>query len=175
MAKSKYQETIKKNWEWIKSAVRNGSTDKVIYTKLKISYDTYYRYLNEFPEFSEMIKNERKISIEEVEDALFKSATGKVSIKKTKKYKTVDSSGKETQHIEEVVEEVPPNITAIIFYLQNRNSGSWQSRPIENFIAQNRAKIEKALAVQQTGMKLEDINFDFCEINDDDKRKNKKE
>lgn len=123
-------EDIEKNIEKIKEWLNKGLTEKQIAKNLGMAYSTFNKYKNQNKEFSELLKKERKKPVEELENALYKSALGgTVTVKKAMKIKTVDyENGKrlrETEEIEYYEEEVyyPPNTTAGIYLLKHWGKG----------------------------------------------------
>lgn len=170
--KSKY-EIVLDNWDKIEAARKEGVTEKALYTQLKLNHDTWNEYKKDHPEFADMLKRAGQGAIESVENAVFLAATGQQKIKKTKVYKTKQQGKPETTHIEEVTEDTPINITAAIFFLQNRNSSKWQARPAENQISVAKLKMEKAIVEQQTGLTLDDIKVDFSEFKSNQKSEQK--
>lgn len=96
---------------------------------------TLIEWKKKFSELSEAIKKGRAPATVEVEDALYKSATGYyVTVKepvKVKVKKQLANKGTiEEEHIEYVDKQVyiPPNTTAQIFYLKNRDSRRWRDK-----------------------------------------------
>lgn len=114
--------------EIIKMSVAGGAIDKDIIKFLGISKNTFYRFKAEHKEFSDALKNSKEIADRIVESALFKSAKGYKRINKKKIYNEV---GEVVQVIEDI-EDVKPNVTAIIYWLNNRKPEAWRNRRNEN-------------------------------------------
>lgn len=89
---------------------RAGLSDEQVAKNLGIATGTIYEWKNRFPEFAEALKKGKEVVDFEVENALFRSAVGY----------TVTENGKERY--------VPPNPTAIIFWLKNRKGDVWRDR-----------------------------------------------
>lgn len=126
-AKSKYDTHIKANFNKITDMLYNGLTNKEICKNIKITQDTFYRYLREHPELKEIINNGKKIQIEVVENALFKNALGQTI---TETQETFNKKGELIRTVK-TTKELPPNTSAIIFYLKNRAGAKWKDRNIQ--------------------------------------------
>ena len=74
--RNKYEEYVKPRFDEILSWLKNGATDKEIAKKLGIAYSSFRNYMNEFLEFSALIKKGRQNPVEEIKAAMFKRATG---------------------------------------------------------------------------------------------------
>lgn len=113
-----------------------GLSDKKIAKSLQVGLTAFYDYKNKFPEFSEAIKKGKKPANSEVEAALFKKCTGFiVKVQKAFKVKNIEysESGKKISETEEVVlveedQYIPPDTTAQIFFLKNRESEEWKDK-----------------------------------------------
>jgi hypothetical protein len=134
MAQSKWPE-VKEKLIQVEAWCRDGLIDEQIAHNLGISIDTFYTYKKEHSEFSEALKRGKEIIDIEVENALYKKATGfTVKVKKAFKVKHVKyDNGKRLSEDEEVVlaeEEVyiSPDTTAQIFWLKNRKPADWRDK-----------------------------------------------
>lgn len=97
---------------------------------------TFYRWQNDHGEICEALKKGKAPVDIEVENALFKRATGyTVKVQKPVKVKSKrqlkDKGTIEEEHIEFVEEEVyiAPDTTAQIYWLKNRRPDKWRDRP----------------------------------------------
>ena len=135
MAKSDKWMT-KKKLEQIYEWAAEGLTDAQIACNMKISSSTFYSWLKKFPEFSESLKKGKDISDSQVENALFKNATGHTyteEVAATKKTVTYSEDGKRLKEVTEPValkleRHKPAETTAQIFYLKNRMPGRWKNQ-----------------------------------------------
>ena len=57
--------------------------------------------------------------VEELEETMFQMALGKRKITETEKIIQKDQNGKQTTKIREVIKEIPPHPTLLIFSLKN--------------------------------------------------------
>lgn len=74
--KSKYYTLVKPRFDEIKSWLELGATDKEIIDKLGVNKSTFYDYLNQFSEFSDLIKKNRQNPVQEIKLAMLKRAKG---------------------------------------------------------------------------------------------------
>lgn len=124
MAKGKYRDWISpdglaKVHYWAET----GLDDKEIIHNIGINQDTFYTWMNKYPEFAEAVKSGRVTAVEEVENALFNLAMGRAERVTTTEY--IDEKGNKS--LKRVTEKVPPNATAQIFYLKNK--GGYSDNP----------------------------------------------
>lgn len=106
---------------------RDGLIDEQIAGNMGISCATLHEWKNRFPEFSEALKKGKEVADLEVENALFRRACGY----KTIEVKHAPRLNKETgetalEVISETEKEIPPDVTACIFWLKNRKPEQWR-------------------------------------------------
>lgn len=125
---SKYEEW-KKNDEisdkliLVEGWSRDGLSQQQIANNLGINVDTLIEYKKKYSDFSQALKKGREIVDYEVENALYKTAMGyTITLHKQKVTKDGD-----VVDIEEEV-HVPPNPTAQIFWLKNRQKEKWREK-----------------------------------------------
>lgn len=99
-----------------------GATDREIATAIGCAPSTFYLWRHKYPEFSESLKIGKVTADERVVSALFHRAVGY----------TFDAV-KVFQHRGEpvvvpYVEHIPPDVTAAIFWLKNRQPAEWQEK-----------------------------------------------
>lgn len=123
----------------VRGLARSGYTSVEIAEKLQVSKSTLYKWRQKYPELRDSLKEGRDFADNMVEDALYKSALGfrRKTIKKRKTPQGVT--------IEEVQEDVPPNATAIIFWLKNRRPEQWRDKREVDVTADSDAKIKATL------------------------------
>lgn len=142
MARSKYQEWLTDDRLLRLAAwARNGLTDEQIAKNMGIASSTLREWKKKYPALSAALKKNKEVVDTEVENALLKRALGyeydEVTIE-------VDSNGKQRKKI--IKKRVPPDTTAQIFWLKNRNPNGWRDRPKdEKYKAEvNKLKAETA-------------------------------
>lgn len=139
MAKGKYEKWLtEEGLLLLEGWARDGLTDEQIAHNMGISVATLYNWKSKHLEILESLKKGKEIVDIQVENALLKKALGiKETVKKAIKVREVKyNEGKrvsEKEHIEYVDEEVfvPPDTTAQIFWLKNRQPNKWRDK-VEN-------------------------------------------
>lgn len=106
----------------------DGLIDKQIYKNMGISRTTFYKWKSENSEFADLLKRGKEIADREMENALFKSATGFI--------------GPDDKYY-------PPNTTAQIFWLKNRKQDDWRDKREQD--------VNIATPISDTAMKVEAI------------------
>lgn len=106
--------------------VRDGLTVKQIAERLQVSSDTLYKWRYKNSQLEEAFKKGKELVDYEVENALLKAALGYTKKKTATYIGTVRKSGSREIGGEEIVEEVGPNVTACLAWLNNRKSKDWQ-------------------------------------------------
>ena len=106
----------------------DGLIDKQIYKNMGISRTTFYKWKNENSEFADLLKRGKEIADREVENALFKSATGFM--------------GPDDKYY-------PPNTTAQIFWLKNRKQDEWRDK--------RETDVNVSTPISDTAKKVEEI------------------
>ena len=146
MAKSKYNEKqLKEKKEEIENWAKRGCTKKEIAANLGISKTTFEAYEKKYSWLSGLIKKAQFEAVEEVENSLYKSATGyyytehQVVKVKTDQYR-------EEVRVIEVQKFKPPVTGAMCFYLKNRAKDRWAENPQNIAIQQERLKLDKETA-----------------------------
>jgi DNA-binding XRE family transcriptional regulator len=108
--------------EQARKLCRLGATDKELADFFGVSEQTINNWKTAYPEFLESIRNGKDLADAEVADKLFKRATGyehpDVDIR------VIDGAIVETP----MVKHYPPDTTAAIFWLKNRQSAKWRDK-----------------------------------------------
>lgn len=124
MATAKYARWLEpEGLTLIEGWARWGLTEKQIAKNMGCSLSTLNAWKKDHPEILQSLKKGKEVSDFEVENALYKRATG-YEIEETVT-KTV--KGKEVT--ETVKKRIPPDTTAAIFWLKNRRPDRWRDRP----------------------------------------------
>lgn len=121
MKKNKGGRPSKFKKEYIKQAAmagRAGFTDLDVAELLGVTESTIYEWKEKHPEFSEALKTGKANKDDEVENSLLKRALGYTrQIERPSKDGPVMCS-----------EEMPPDVTACIFWLKNRRPKEWREK-----------------------------------------------
>lgn len=128
MAKGKYhtwmtQEalTVLRGW------ARNGLTDKTIADNMGITTSTLYEWKKKYPEISEALKKGKDIYDDEMEEALAIRGQGQW-VEEVTTIVDEDSLGRMHKKIQTTKRYIPPDTTAIIFWLKNRRPEQWRDK-----------------------------------------------
>lgn len=103
-----------------------GRTDAEIAEALGVGVRTLYSWKGAHQEFRQALKDAKAIADAEVVDSLFAKACGKAKRTVRKKRQVLDSKGNKVELIEETEETPPPDTTAIIYWLKNRQPELWR-------------------------------------------------
>lgn len=110
-----------------KEAANLGATDYQLAIMLGVDTPTIYLWQNTHPEFKEALSESKKIPNARVERSLYHRACGYT-------YEAEEifcnKDGEVTRV--EVTKHVPPDTTACIFWLKNRDSASWRENGNNN-------------------------------------------
>ena len=127
MARGKYREWLEEeNLILLKSWAIDGLTDEQIAKQIGIATSTLYERKNKFSEISEALKKGKKIFDAESVQALHKAGIGHY-------VEEVDTditirNGEEIKRIRKRKRWIPSNVTALIFWLKNRDPDNWKDR-----------------------------------------------
>lgn len=113
------------NLKVIELCMKKGFTDAELSEVLEITEQTLNNWKKDFPDFFESLKDWKHEADEEIERSLFERAKG-YSCRETKLF---CHEGMIVS--EDIIKQYPPDATAIIFWLKNRNPREWRDR-IEN-------------------------------------------
>ena len=133
--KSKYETNVQPRLLEIAAWCRDGYTDKEIAEKLDISQDSFYKYKNEFSEFSDTLKETKEIADIKVENSLNRNANGYDYEEQTvvMKKEVIYKDGKRVKEITypEVItltKHKEAETKAQQFWLQNRKPEKWRNQ-----------------------------------------------
>lgn len=101
-----------------------GLTDVELAKAFDVHVDTIYEWKNVHPKFSEALKAGKEMADAEVAKKLFKRATGYSH----DAVKIVADARTGAEHIVPYTEHYPPDTTACIFWLKNRQRDKWRDR-----------------------------------------------
>ena len=109
---------------WGQSLARLGWSDDEIAAEFGVHVRTLYRW-KAHDEFKQALKDGKSKADAKVVDSLYQRALG-ITVTETRKTKYKDSSGKETMRVEEITKQIPPDTTAMIYWLKNRQPELWR-------------------------------------------------
>ena len=99
-----------------------GATDEELADFFEVAVSTIYEWKLKFPKFSEAIKKGKSIADAEVASKLYHRATGY-------EHEDVDIKMFEGEIIKTpLVKHYPPDTTAAIFWLKNRQPAKWRDK-----------------------------------------------
>ena len=107
----------------IEGWARDGLIDKQIAQNIGVAYSTFREWVKKFPALSASLKKGKEVVDRQVENALFKSATGYEYTEVTE-----ELTEKGMEITKKVTKQVAPNPTAAIFWLKNRKPDEWRDR-----------------------------------------------
>ena len=140
-ARGKYHEWLtKEGLTLIEGWAKDGLIDEQIAANIGITTTTLYDWKKKYADFSDALKKGKETSDYEVENALFKSATGYEYEERKEVQEVVD--GVMRKKVEITRKQVPPNATSAIFWLKNRKPGKWRNKQ-EIEISKLQAEIKK--------------------------------
>lgn len=108
---------------------RAGMTDEQIAEKMGIHISTLCAWKKEYPEFSEAIKRGKDTPDDQVESALLKRALG---FHNPDAVKIFMPAGADEPVYAKYSEYFPPDVMAIIYWLNNRRPRRWRKNPEES-------------------------------------------
>ena len=142
MAKGKYQEWLQEeNLILLKSWAMDGLTDEQIAKNIGINRTTLYEWKKKYPDISNALKKGKTIYDVEAEQNLHKVGQG-YYIEEVETYIT-ETNGVQTKRIKKTKKWVPPNVTALIFWLKNRKPDVWMDRKAKEVEVKNDGNLEK--------------------------------
>lgn len=143
---------------------RNGLTQEQIAKNIGCATTTVSGWKAKSEKISEALKKGAEVVDLEVENALLKRALGYKSQNK-QTFINVNAKGQKSQRIIVTENEVPPDTTAIVFWLKNRRPDKWRKmapafeRKTEAEARKLEAEIEK-LQLEIEALKTQDITAD---------------
>lgn len=116
-----------------------GLTDFEIADVLGVSVSTIYKWLTQYEDFAEALKIGKELPDERVKRSLFHRAVG-YSFEAKKIFCNKDGDVTEVPYIE----HVPPDTTAAIFWLKNRDAANWRESGSNGSIQGEEISIQNA-------------------------------
>ena len=142
MAKGKYQEWLQEeNLILLKAWAMDGLTDEQIAKNIGINRKTLYEWKKKYDLISNALKKGKTIYDVEAEQNLHKVGQG-YYVEEVETYIT-ETNGVQTKRIKKTKKWVPPNVTALIFWLKNRKPDVWMDRKAKEVEVKNDGNLEK--------------------------------
>ena len=124
---SLYDKYVAGREEEIEQACEKGADLKGLANLLGCGLTTLKRIKKNHPEFVELIKVSSEVADDEVVSALYKRALGYDVEETVTEVKVSPSGAAQTTYVKKVKKHVPPDTTAMIFWLKNRTK-EWSDR-----------------------------------------------
>ncbi|MEW9576733.1 hypothetical protein U9K47_15465 [Bacillus toyonensis] len=129
MAKGKVQAWLtKEGLLKIEGWARDGLVDEQIAKNIGISRATLSNWKNKHPLIARALVRGKEVVDREVENALLKRALGYTYEEVTVLRQEVEEGVFESVEAKRVKRQVPPDTTALIFWLKNRKPDKWRDR-----------------------------------------------
>lgn len=110
----------------IEGWARRGCTEEMICHNIGVSVASFSEWKKRFPELVKALKKGKEVVDIQVESALLRRALG-YTIKETRV--EIMPNGKRKGI--EVTKDIPPDVTAQIFWLKNRRPDLWRDKQLE--------------------------------------------
>lgn len=120
---NKYYTNVQPHLKKITEFYGKGMTKSAIATKLDVSREALFHYINEHQELAEAFDKAKKQQLDLVEGALFKACVGET--REVEKVKVL-SDGEIVRYTETEIKDA--DVQAIKFYLPNRDPEKWASK-----------------------------------------------
>lgn len=132
MAKGQYQKWLEDdNLILLQGWARDGLTDEQIAHNMGINTATLYRWKNAHSEICNALKKSKEVADIQVENALYKSALGYDYEEVTEERRYNRATNKyEMVVTKKIKKHMPPNTTAMIFWLKNRKPDMWRDKRV---------------------------------------------
>lgn len=141
---------------------KNGLIDKQIAKNMGIGFRTLYEWKKKYPQISQSLKRGKEVVDILVENALLKRALG-YTFTEVIRERVIDYDpksgtpiGSHLEVIKEVVKEVQPDTTALIFWLKNRKPDVWRDK--QKVIAEASMTFVSNLTNEELDARIEEIN-----------------
>lgn len=141
--KDAYETKIKPRFEEIREWLINGASNDNIINNLGIHKDTFYKYVNEKTEFSELLKNGRIAIVAQLRSALIKKAMG-FEYQESKIIEKEDpDTGEKVRTVETYNKKSLPDVAALNLCLKNYDALNWSNDPQGDAIRREELELKK--------------------------------
>ena len=142
MAKGKWDD-VKARFHDIEQWLKQGLAEYQVFKNLGVGKTSWESYKKKYPELVDLLKKGREIQISEVENALFKNATGYYYYV-DEAIKVKDADGGERVEKVRLQKFKPPETGAQAFFLKNKSKREWADNPQMIDIKREELDIRKA-------------------------------
>lgn len=141
--KDAYETKIKPRFDEIRDWLINGASDDNIIHNLGIHKDTFYKYIKEKTEFSDLIKNGRIAIVAQLRSALIKKAMG-FEYQESKIIEREDpDTGEKIRTVETYTKKSLPDVAALNLALKNYDPDRWSNDPQGDKIKREELELKK--------------------------------
>nr|DAX99470.1 MAG TPA: terminase small subunit [Caudoviricetes sp.] len=128
MGRAKYEEWLEKdNLILLNAWARDGLTDEQIAKNIGINPKTLYQWKKKYDPISKALKRGKEVVDYEVENTLLKKALGGFVVEE-QTIEELNARGEMTTRKVKSKKYLPPDTTALIFWLKNRKPDIWMDR-----------------------------------------------
>jgi hypothetical protein len=124
---TKWETKILPHLSDIQKWIEAGVTIDEICERIDIAPSSWFEYANKHEVLKNLIDWSRSVTNSRVESSLLKAAMG-YEYEEIKSVIEEDKNGKKRTRIEKVKRHMPPNPTAMVFWLKNRAPNEWNDR-----------------------------------------------
>ena len=107
---------------------RNGLSEAQMIKNIGVGKTSWEKYKKDHSELAEVLKKGREVQVTEVENSLFKLATGYYYYV-DEAIKVKDPGGGEHVEVVRLKKHKPPETGAMCFFLKNKDSKNWADNP----------------------------------------------
>lgn len=141
--KDAYETKIKPRFNEIREWLINGASNDNIVHNLGIHKDTFYKYIKEKTEFSDLIKNGRIAIVAQLRSALIKKAMG-FEYSESKIIEREDpDTGEKIRTVETYNKKALPDVAALNLCLKNYDALNWSNDPQGDAIKREELELKK--------------------------------
>ncbi len=114
---------------WGASLARRGCSDEEIAESFGIAVRTLYNWKRAHPEFLQAVNECKSRADEAVVGSLYAKACGESKRVTVRRREVLGADGGKVTLVERVEETLPPDTSAMIWWLKNRQPELWRDRP----------------------------------------------
>lgn len=153
---TKIQPKLMEIKDWVE---KEGLLNQEICKRLGISHNTFYKYVEEYEEFSNIIYNaDKRPLIQELEKTAFQVAKG-YFIEEEKTVIALDENGQPSKRTKEIYKKYQaPNARMLEFLLVNWAQDKYKRDPIQADFKEAELAFKKELAKNGWGLSEEEFN-----------------